>query len=124
MKAMRDKLGVVQNMGLADRALHCVLGASLLGASAVHLVIFDGIFGWWDGIAILISIYPTLTGILGWDPFYAATGYKTCGLSEKNPCGTLPYQVDAALGHHPVPDKDYDHSLAGSHHEHPHHEHR
>ena len=116
MDARKTTLGVVQNLSLIDRALRGLLAAVLLIVPAVELVFLEGTFGWWHGIAMLASVYPGLTAFLGWDPFYQAMGTKTCDLSERNQCGTLPYQVDAALGHHPVPNKDYDHSLAGSHH--------
>lgn len=116
MKTFTDKLGVVQNLGLLDRMLRLLLVAALLGGPVTHLAISDGIFAWWHGIAMLLSVYPGMTGYLGWDPFYQLTAYKSCGLSEKNQCGTLPYQIDAALGHHPIPDVEYDHSLSGSHH--------
>lgn len=116
MKAVATKLGVVQNLGLLDRTLRLLLGALLLGAPAVHLVMYDAMFAWWHGLSMLVSVYPAMTGWLGWDPMYQAINYKTCDLSDRNRCGTMPYQVDAALGHNPVADNDYDHSIAGSHH--------
>ena len=116
MKAVATKLGVVQNLGLFDRTLRAVLTALLLGGPAAHLVMYDGLFAWWHGLSILVSVYVGMTGWLGWDPLYQAVHYKTCDLSSRNRCGTLPYQVDAALGHNPVPDNEYDRSIAGSHH--------
>lgn len=116
MNATRTKLGVVQNISLSDRLLRGLLGMLLLGAPAVNLMLFDGAFGWWHGIAMLTSIYPFLTAYVGWDPIYQMVNYRTCGLSEKNQCGTAPFQIDAALGNHPVPNVDHDHSLGGSHH--------
>ncbi len=116
MKTIADKLGVVQNLGLYDRMMRLLLVAILLGGPVGYLAAYDGIFTWWHGVAMLLSVYTGLTGYLGWDPLYQLAEYKSCGLSEKNQCGTLPYQVDAVLGHHPIPDVDYDHSLSGSHH--------
>lgn len=116
MKAVAMRLGVVQNVGLLDRGLRLVLGAFLLGAPAMHLVMYGGVFTWWHGLSMLLSVYPGMTGWLGWDPLYQGIHYKTCDSSDRNRCGTLPYQVDAALGNNPVPENDYDHSIAGSHH--------
>lgn len=116
METLETRLGVMQNLSLLDRSLRGVLAALLLGLPAIHVAFYGGVFDWWHGISMLLSVYPGLTAFWGWDPFYQAAGYKTCDLSERNQCGTLPYQIDAALGHHPVPDKDFDHSLAGSHH--------
>jgi len=115
MKRVTDKIGVVQNTGLYDRAIRIIIGAFLLGGAVVHMEMGGGLMSW-HAYAGLISIYPFLTGILGWDPFYSLFHTKTCDLSEKNRCGTFPYQVDAAMGHNPIPDQEFDHSLTGSHH--------
>lgn len=115
MKTLRTRLEVVQNLSLLDRGVRLTLTAILL-AVPVYMIIQGGPYQWWHGISWLLSIYFGLTAFLGWDPFYRMTGIKTCASSERNQCGTLPYQIDAALGHHPVPEQDFDHSLAGSHH--------
>ena len=117
MKRVREKIGVVQNVSLFDRLVRLFIAAALItGASASYLEVQQLT---WEGYAILVSIYPALTGILGWDPFYALLNTRTCGLSERNQCGTFPYQVDAALGRHPVPNRgfEYEHSLEDAHHE-------
>jgi hypothetical protein len=116
METLRTRLGVIQNLSLLDRSLRWVLTVALLAVPAVHVVFYGEVLGWWHGLSLLLSVYPGLTAFWGWDPFYEAAGYKTCDLSDRNQCGTLPFQIDAALGHHPIPDKDFDHSLAGSHH--------
>jgi hypothetical protein len=103
-------------MSLLERAVRCAIAAILIAVPSVDLVFLGGTFDWWHAAGMLLSVYPGMTGMLGWDPFYALVGIKTCDLSERNQCGTLPFQIDAALGHHPIPDKDYDHSLGGSHH--------
>ena len=116
MKTMTSKLATIQNIGLIDRVFRVVLAAILIGGPAYHLYVFDVQFALPHGILMLLSVYPALTGILGWEPFYQVADTKSCGDTERNQCGTLPYQVDAALGHHPIPDDDSDHSLVGSHH--------
>ena len=108
-------LGVVQNLGLFDRMFHLIIGIAMLGGSALHLYIFDVSVSW-HGYAFLLSVYPLMSAILGWDPLYAIFHAHSCSVSGKNSCGTVPYQVDAMLGHKPIPDHEYDHSLIGSHH--------
>lgn len=116
MKTLRTRLEVVQNLSLLDRALRLILTAALLGTPVIYMITQGAPYQWWHGISWLLSIYFGLTAFTGWDPFYRVAGVKTCELSERNQCGTLPYQIDAALGHHPVPKRDFDHSLAASRH--------
>lgn len=115
MKTLLSKLGVIQNVGLADRVIRVIIGAFMLIGVMVYIqrtgVIVDS-----EAYVALLSIYPLLSGILGWDPLYAMTQVRTCRMTGRNQCGTLPYQVDAAMGHRPMPNHEYDHSLAGSHH--------
>ena len=115
MKTMLEKLGVIQNVGLGDRLLRIVIGMVMLVGTIIYLQGSDAYMGWQAYIALL-SVYPLMTGILGWCPLYTLSRVKTCKMTGRNQCGTLPYQVDAALGHRPVAERDYDHSLAGSHH--------
>jgi hypothetical protein len=116
MKTLRTRLGVIQNISLVDRMMRAAATALLLAVPAIYIVNYDGAYQWWHGVMWLLSIYFGLTALCGCDPFYRAADYKTCDGSGKNQCGTLPYQVDAALGNKPVPEKDFDHSLSGSRH--------
>jgi hypothetical protein len=71
-------------------------------------------------IAVLLAVYPLMTTAMGWDPFYALFGARSCSVEGgRNQCGTFPYQVDSALGNEPRPRKGhgYDRSLAGAVHE-------
>jgi len=113
MKKVRDSLGVVQNASLIDRIIRLSIGGALVTASVISLSSTTTVM--WETYAILLAIYPLMTGMLGWDPIYSMTNTKTCRLTGRNQCGTLPYEMDAAMGHNPRPNKDYDHSLAGSH---------
>lgn len=116
MERVRAKLGVVHNLGLADRMVRIFVGTALMVGGIVS--IFDNAILTWEPYAMLISIYPFLTCIVGWDPLYAAFETRTCSLEGgRNACGTFPYEVDAALGHEPIPDVDYHHSLIGAKHE-------
>ena len=111
------RLNVVQNLGLADRMIRMGLGTALLAGGAVSMFSHSGLT--WEPYAMLISIYPLMTCLLGWDPFYAAVDGRTCSLEGgRNACGTFPYEVDAVMrGDELVPHTDYDHSLYDAHHE-------
>jgi len=117
MERVINKLGVVQNLSLVDRLFRFAVGIALIAAAAFSLIAGNTVV--WQGFAILVSIYPLMTGMLGVDPIYSVFHKKTCGINDRNQCGTIPYQVDAAMGHHPIPDKgyEYEHSLDASHHE-------
>ncbi len=120
MERIRNRLGVVQNIGLLDRLVRFIVGFALLAGGAVGMSMTPTITTW-EALAILFSVYPVLTSILGWDPAYAMFGARTCSLEGgRNQCGTLPYEIDAALGRDPEPDRgfEYDHSLSASHHRH------
>ncbi|MDX9740454.1 MAG: DUF2892 domain-containing protein [Gammaproteobacteria bacterium] len=116
MKTIRTRLGVIQNLSLVDRLLRMVLTAVLLAWPMIDLLVLGDVMNGWHAASWLISAHVGLTAFVGWDPLYQLFGYKTCDLSERNQCGTLPYQVDAAMGHHPVPKRDFDHSLSGAGH--------
>jgi hypothetical protein len=108
----------LHNIGLIDRVARFVCGGTLLFAGAVSSVA-SGRTEDWQAALMLLAIYPLMTAIIGWDPLYQIMHVRTGTDTGKNVTGTFPFQLDAALGHHPVPDKDYeyDHSLSGSHHE-------
>ena len=119
MQSIREKMGAVYNIGLADRSVRFIVGFALLGAGAIGMTLTPTITTL-EAVAVIVSIYPLMTSMLGWDPFYSLFGARTCSLEGgRNQCGTFPYEVDAALGHDPEPDKgfEYDHSLSGSHHQ-------
>ena len=68
--------GMMTNVGVIDRALRLIVGFGLLGWS----------WGWFgprlaDGAETtlaLLGAYPALTGLLRWDPVFAAAGISTC----------------------------------------------
>lgn len=107
----------VENIGLVDRMVRFFAGGALMvfGVYSALTTSHDVV----SAAAILLAVYPLMTAMLGWDPFYNLIGGRSCNLvGGRNQCGTLPYEVDAALGHNPHPDEgyEYDHSLVGSHH--------
>ncbi|MDR2878067.1 MAG: DUF2892 domain-containing protein [Chromatiales bacterium] len=113
---MKSRLGVIQNLSLLDRILRGVLTAVLLATPVVYIATNNAPYQLWNGIFWLLSVYFGLTALLGWDPLYHLVGAKSC---KTGACGTLPYQVDAAMGHHPEPKSGFDHSLGGSRHPNP-----
>ena len=116
------RIRVIENIGWIDRVIRIMLGTVLV---AVPLTIItmkapgleDGatVSGWLY-VVMLLALYPFWTTAIGWDPVYSLFKVRTCGGSEKNPCGTLPYELDAAVGHHPIPESDIVHSLDTAHH--------
>ena len=118
MSRISGKISPTENIGLVDRMVRFFGGGVLMAYGVLKIVLTgnDVI----SAAAILLAVYPLMTTLMGWDPFYQIIGGRSCNLEGgRNQCGTLPYEVDAALGHEPKPDEgyEYDHSLAGSHHE-------
>jgi hypothetical protein len=115
MSRISGKIAPAENIGLVDRIGRLVGGGALMTIGVLSaLLTKHDVF---SAVAILLAVYPLMTSMMGWDPFYQLFGARTCTLeSGRNQCGTLPYEVDAALGHKPQPMQgyEYDHSLAGS----------
>jgi hypothetical protein len=118
MSRIRGKMPPAENIGLVDRMVRFFGGGALMafGVLSALLTKHDVV----SAVAILLAVYPLMTTVMGWDPIYHIFGARTCTVEGggRNTCGTLPYEVDSALGHAPQPDEgyEYDHSLAGSHH--------
>ncbi len=118
IQKVRQKVGVVQNLGWFDRVLRFLAGAGFIVVPAFWLAT-DPTSTTWTYYLMLGSIYPTLTGILGWDPIYCALNIKSCDTSETNQCGSFPYELDAARGNEPIPTSEYDRRLENAYHEEP-----
>ena len=113
---------VVENLGWLDRAIRLMVGTVLVAVPLTILTLKapgldDGttVSGWLYAV-MLLALYPFWTTTIGWDPLYDLFKVRSCGGSEKNPCGTLPYELDAAVGRHPIPESDIVHSLDTAHH--------
>jgi len=115
MRAVTRRMGVVQNLGWLDRLVRFAVGFALVLGPSFYLF-SEVATPVWTYYSLLVAIYPLMTGILGWDPFYAALSVKTCDTSESNQCGSFPYEVDAALGNHPEPEGEVFRELEQSHH--------
>jgi Inner membrane protein YgaP-like, transmembrane domain len=60
------------NTGNGDRVVRIALGVLLLVVGWAGLVP-----GWWALACKLFGLFPLLTGLLGWDPFYTLFGRRT-----------------------------------------------
>jgi len=115
MDSTFKKSNVPQNLSLIDRLFRLALGIAMMSVlfySNPYLVISTGLM---SAIA-LVGIYPLMTGMIGVDPIYELGHLKSCDTSDRNQCGTLPYQVAAATNHIPgVCDSNTEHSLGACH---------
>ena len=118
----KKQFRIIENMGWLDRIIRMIVGTVLIIVPMIFLAIYsmrldegNSVSPWWY-VGMLVSLYPFWTSSIGWDPVYDLFNLRTCGGSEKNPCGSFPYEVDAAVGHHPIPDSDVVHSLTAAHH--------
>jgi len=118
MDRVKGNMQDPHNMGLVDRAVRFFVGGALLFVGVISLVLTEGV-QMWQALTVLVSIYPLMTCMMGWDPVYQIFGLRTGAEHGRNVTGTFPYQVDAAMRHNPKPEKgyEYDHSLIGARHE-------
>lgn len=113
MRILRKIRAIQENMSVVDRFLRVTAGSMIAeGVLIVPLVMtmteISSALMVGLPYALTVSFYLLLTGMTGWDPMYAVFHGQTCGLSEKNRCGTFTYQMKAALGLHPDHDKGYE----------------
>ena len=96
---------VPQNLGAVDRTVRFVIGVIMIGVPFVLLLQPDAVMVWWYPLSMLIGIYPALSAILGMDPLYQFFNIRSCSVvpDGRNQCGSFPYEVDAMIGHHPIP---------------------
>lgn len=112
---------VLQNMGLIDRVARFLLGGGILAYLVVyHEMKHPSISLGWQTVLVAASIYPLVTALIGWDPFYALFHTRSCSLTGRNQCGTFPYEVKAIVGHAPKfcdcsDDQCVEHSLEACH---------
>lgn len=106
MTQLTEKWRVIENLGFMDRIIRMMAGVFLL-APIILTVVQDKAVGW-ELYTTLLSFYLLLTSMMGWDPFYAMSHTRSCGLSERSPCGTFEYEAKAAMGRHPDHDKGYE----------------
>lgn len=107
---------VEQNVGVIERCVRVLLGVAMLGFPYYLLIQPNATIEMWQGVLMVLSVYPSLTGILGMEPLYKVFGVRTCGLTGRNRCGSFPYQIDALIGRDPHPENDLEHTLTHSTH--------
>lgn len=113
MSTLMEILKIQENISVIDRFLRAIVGSIIaegvliiplvLAITEISSPLIVGL-----PYAMIVSFYLLLTGMTGWDPVYALFHRKTCGLSDRNRCGTFTYQLKAALGRHPDHDKGYE----------------
>jgi hypothetical protein len=107
---------VHQNLGLIDRILRMAIGVFLIAVPYVELTSPGASAAWWHGLSMAIAVYFCLTGAMGTDGVLKVLNVKTCDTSNRNQCGSLPFQIDAMLGNDPKPEDHTEHTLLHSHH--------
>jgi len=107
---------VIQNMGAVDRILRTIVGGLMLGVPFVALSQPGAEMVWWYIGSMTLSTYPLLTALCGFDPIYKSLHAKSCTLEGRHQCGSFPYEVDALLGHKPIPEDHLAHELSHSSH--------
>lgn len=105
MKRLGEKW-IVENMGIMDRLLRLLFGSLLTIPVIVAMVEVTPLS--WETYSATLACYLLLTGMMGWDPFYAVIHARTCGISKKSSCGSFTYELDTALGRHPDHDRGYE----------------
>jgi hypothetical protein len=117
MAIKTDNYFVIQNLGAIDRIVRVVIGTLMLAVPYLTLSQPGGEMVWWFSASMMLSVYPLLTAFCGYDPLYQSAHIKSCSVGDgRNQCGTFPYEVDALLGHKPVPEDHVSHELGHSHH--------
>lgn len=117
MAIQASKVHPIQNLGPVDRVLRFGGGVLIVGS----IVLFWEMKHAWLPLPVMvyataIAIYPILTGLVGWDPFYALFNIRSCGDNGRNQCGTFPYQLRALMGRAPqYCDSDDERSLEACH---------
>jgi len=114
----KSRINVVeQNLGMWDRIFRFILGCIMLAVPYYYMTQTGKMVEAWYGWSMVISVYPFLTSIIGCDVLYNFFHVKSCDLSNRNRCGSFPFEVDAFLGHNPIPEDDTEHTLAHSRHD-------
>lgn len=75
----------VNNIGLFDRIARGVFAAAMLAPA--YLDVTASSLGWMSTM-LLLSAYPAITALAGWDPFYEALNVTTKGSVAAEAPGT------------------------------------
>ncbi len=117
MITLSENVRTIENMGLIDRVTRFLIG----GGALSYFVFYTQLQHPWMLAAsqVLVTgvcLYFMITAMIGWEPLYALFRIKSCSLTGRNQCGTLPYQFKALLGHAPrYCESESQHSLEACH---------
>lgn len=87
LERIRAKLTLLQNVGRWERLARFLAGTAL-GAYGI-LIALQG-RAVWPTVAVLASMYPVISAMVGWDPLYHVFGVRTCGRH----CRQVPFELD------------------------------
>ena len=115
MLILMKNLNLEQNIGLIDRIFRGAIALHVIGLPLFSLE-QAGLLSW-HGYVILLGVYPALTSILGWDPFYVLFRVSSCEASYHEQRGMLPYEMNAGLGYNLTVERkhDFDHRMSAVH---------
>jgi hypothetical protein len=87
----------LQNIGIIDRTVRIIIGLAMISVWFFYPISTLSV---WLALIPLAGALTLLSGILGWCPVYALFGTKSCGVDERNTCGTYPDQLDHLIHPH------------------------
>lgn len=80
----------LQNISIIDRTVRSIVGMAMISVWFFYPITSLSV---WMALFPLLGILPLLSGILGWCPVHAMFNTKSCGMDERNTCGTYPDQL-------------------------------
>lgn len=91
-----------QNIGTIDRLLRAIIGFGLLSTVFIAAKTTGTFFGYstenFPYYAVtLLSIYPALTAVLGWDPIYQVLRVRSETALKADVSGTVKEQAEAVI---------------------------
>lgn len=126
MITLSENVRPIENIGLIDRLVRFLIGGGALVYFVFYTEMQHPIMMVASQVLVAgVCVYLMITAMLGWEPLYAVFRVKSCSITGRNQCGTIPYQFKALIGHAPkYCESDSEHSLEACHdepQERPHH---
>ena len=75
MKLLRKIRAIPENMGAVDRSVRMIAGSILIIPLDITMIASSPDLMEWLPYALIGSFYLLVTGMIGWDPLYAALLY-------------------------------------------------
>ncbi len=76
MNRINGKIAPTQNIGLVDRMVRFFGGGALMAYGVISILLAGQSIV--SAVAILLAVYPLMTTMMGWDPFYELFGARSC----------------------------------------------